>query len=58
MSTGTKAKEIESRLLVVVALSVSMIFAGYIVSVITHQENIQLNPDTHSQRPIVVGYLA
>jgi hypothetical protein len=58
MSTGTKTKEIESRLWVAVALSVSMIFTSYIVSVINHQENIQVNAHTHSQRPVVVGYLA
>lgn len=58
MSTETKAKESESRLWLAVALSMSMIFTSYVVSVFNHQEDIQVNANTHSQRPIVVGYLA
>ena len=58
MSTGTKAKENESRLWIAVALSMSMIFTSYIVSVTNHQEDTQVNANTQSHRPIVVGYLA
>lgn len=58
MSTGTKAKENESRLWVAVALSMSMIFTSYAISVFNHQEDYQVNANTHSQRPIVVSYLA
>lgn len=58
MSTDTKAKESESRLWLAVALSMSMIFTSYVVSVFNHQEDIQVNANTNSQRPIVVGYLA
>ncbi len=58
MSTETRVKENESRLWVAVALSMSMIFTSYIVSVATHKEDIQVNANIHSQRPIVVGYLA
>ena len=58
MSTKTKAKENESRLWVAVALSMTMIFNSYAVSVLNHKEDYQVNAHTHSQRPIVVGYLA
>lgn len=58
MSTETKAKESESRLWLAVALSMSMIFTSYVVSVFNHQEDIQVNANTNSQRHIVVGYLA
>lgn len=58
MSTETKAKESESRLWLAVALSMSMIFTSYVVSVFNHQEDIQVNGNTNSQRHIVVGYLA
>jgi|GWRWMinimDraft_5_1066013.scaffolds.fasta_scaffold00031_21 hypothetical protein len=62
MSTENKAqesfKESESRLWVAVALSMSMIFTSYAISVFNHQEDNQVNAYTHSQRPIVVSYLA
>jgi hypothetical protein len=58
MSTGTKAKENESRLGVAVALSMAMIFTSYAISVFNHKEDYQVNANTHSQRPIVVSYLA
>jgi hypothetical protein len=58
MSTETKAQENESRLWVAVALSISMIFTSYAVSVFNHKEDYQVNATTHSQRPIVVSYLA
>ena len=62
MNTETNAKEnvqdSESRLWVAVALSMSMIFTSYAVSVFNHKEDYQVNATTHSQRPIVVSYLA
>lgn len=62
MSTEPKAKENakenESRLWVAVALSMSMIFTSYAVSVFNHKEEYQVNAHTHSQQPIVVSYLA
>ncbi len=58
MNTETKAQESESRLGVAIALSMAMIFTSYAISVFNHQEDIQVNATTHSQRPIVVSYLA
>ena len=62
MSTETKAhenaKENESRLGLAVALSMAMIFTSYAISVFNHQEDTQANAYTHSQRPVVVSYIA
>jgi hypothetical protein len=62
MSTETKAhenaKENESRLGLAVALSMAMIFTSYAISVFNHQEDTQANATTHSQRPVVVSYIA
>lgn len=58
MNTETKAQESESRLGVAIALSMAMIFTSYAISVFNHQEDSQVNAYTHSQRPIVVSYLA
>jgi hypothetical protein len=58
MSTQTKANEHQSRLWVAVALSMSMIFTSYVISVLNHQEEYQVNATINSQRPIVVSYLA
>ena len=51
-------KESESRLWVAVALSMTMIFTSYAISLVNHQEDNQVNAYSHSQRPIVVSYLA
>lgn len=58
MNTETKAKESESRLWVAVALSMTMIFTSYAISVFNHQEDSQVNAYTPSHRPVVVSYLA
>jgi hypothetical protein len=58
MSQGTKSSENESRLWVAVALSMTMIFTSYAISVLDHQKDQQFNAHTNSQRPIVVSYLA
>jgi hypothetical protein len=58
MSTETKAQESESRLGVAIALSMAMIFTSYAISLFNHQEEYQVNATTHSQRPVVVSYIA
>ena len=62
MNTEHKAqesfKESESRLWVAVALSMSMIFTSYVVSVFNHYDDIDMNAPNYTHRPIVVSYLA
>ena len=58
MRTETKAQENESRLGLAVALSMAMIFTSYAISVFNHEEDTQANAYTHSQRPVVVSYIA
>jgi hypothetical protein len=58
MSTETKTEQSESRLGVAFALSMAMIFTSYAISVFNHKEDIQANATTHSQRPVVVSYIA
>ena len=53
-----KAKESESRLWLAVALSLSMIFTSYVVSVFNHYDDIDMNAPNYTHRPIVVSYLA
>ena len=58
MRTETKSKDTESRLGVAIALSMAMIFTSYAISVFNHKEDTQANAYTHSQRPVVVSYIA
>ncbi|MBL0925505.1 MAG: hypothetical protein IBJ12_13715 [Sphingomonadaceae bacterium] len=58
MSTETNRQENESRLGIAFALSMAMIFTSYAISVLNHKEDIQANATTHSQRPVVVSYIA
>jgi len=58
IETSDKANGSESRLWLAVALSVSMIFASYAVSVLNHYDDIDMNVPNYTHRPIVVSYLA
>ena len=58
MSQETKSSETGSRLWVAVALSMTMIFTSYAISVLDHQKDQQFNVHPNSPRPIVVSYLA
>lgn len=48
----------ESRLWLAVALSISMIFTSYAVSVLNHHDDGELNAQIYTHRPTVVSYLA
>jgi len=48
----------ESRLLLAVALSISMIFTSYAVSVVNHRSAGEISAHSQPNRPIVVSYLA
>ena len=48
----------ESHLLLAVALSISMIFTSYAVSVLNHRDAGGKNTQTLTYRPFVVSYLA
>jgi hypothetical protein len=58
IGTSDKANGSESRLWLAVALSVSMIFTSYAVSVLNHYDDINMNVPNYTHRPIVVSYLA
>jgi hypothetical protein len=58
IESSDKVHGSESRLWLAVALSVSMIFTSYAVSVLNHYDNIDLNVPNYTHRPIVVSYLA
>ncbi|GAA3744583.1 hypothetical protein GGR91_001181 [Sphingorhabdus rigui] len=58
IGTSYKAKGSESRLWLAVALSLSMIFTSYAVSVFNHYDDIDMNAPNYTHRPIVVSYLA
>lgn len=58
IGTSDKANESESRLWLAVALSLSMIFTSYVVSVFNHYDDIDMNAPNYTHRPIVVSYLA
>ena len=58
IETSDKVMGSESRLWLAVALSVSMIFTSYAVSVLNHHANIDMNVQNYTHRPIVVSYLA
>ncbi len=58
IGTGDNASGSESRLWLAVALSLSMIFTSYAVSVFNHYDDIDMNAPNYTHRPIVVSYLA
>ena len=58
IETCDNVKASESRLWLAVALSVSMIFTSYAVSVLNHYDDIDMNVPNYTHRPIVVSYLA
>lgn len=58
IETNHKGNVQESRLWLAVALSISMIFTSYAVSVINHRDAGGKNTQTLPHRPFVVSYLA
>lgn len=58
IGTSNNVNGNESRLWLAVALSVSMIFTSYAVSVLNHHNDDEMNVQTYTHRPIVVSYLA
>ncbi|MES2783463.1 MAG: hypothetical protein V4657_11765 [Pseudomonadota bacterium] len=48
----------DSRLWLAVALSFTMIFTSYAVSVLNHRNDGEMTVQTQPNRPIVVSYLA
>jgi len=58
IGTSEKANGSESRLWLAVALSVSMIFTSYAVSVLNHYDDVNMNVPNYTHRPIGVSYLA
>ena len=58
IGTSDNVSGSESRLWLAVALSVSMIFTSYAVSVLNHYDDIDMNVQNYTHRPIVVSYLA
>lgn len=48
----------ESRLWLAVALSISMIFTSYAVSVLNHRNDGDMNVQNYTHKPFVVSYLA
>ncbi len=58
IETSNNANGSESRLWLAVALSISMIFTSYAVSVLNHHDGGDLNAQTYTHRPFVVSYLA
>jgi len=57
-SSTSDTPESQSRLWVAVAVSMTMIFTSYAVSVLNHQNDVDVNAQTYSPRPVVVSYLA
>jgi hypothetical protein len=58
IETSDKVQASESRLWLAVALSMSMIFTSYAVSVLNHYDDIDMNVPNYTHRPIVISYLA
>ena len=58
IGTSDNVSGSESRLWLAVALSVSMIFTSYAVSVLNHHDDGDMNVQNYTHRPIVVSYLA
>jgi hypothetical protein len=58
IGTSNDVSGSESRLWLAVALSVSMIFTSYAVSVLNHYDDVNMNVPNYTHRPIVVSYLA
>ena len=48
----------DSRFWLAVALSFTMIFTSYAVSVLNHRSAAEISAQNQPNRPIVVGYLA
>jgi hypothetical protein len=48
----------ESRLGLAIAISISMIFTSYAVSVLNHHDDGEMNAQIYTNRPAVVSYLA
>lgn len=57
-SSTHETQESQSRLWVAVAVSMTMIFTSYAVSVLNHQNDVEVNAQIYSARPVVVSYLA
>lgn len=57
-SSANGTQESQSRLWVAVAVSMTMIFTSYAVSVLNHQNDVEVNAQIYSNRPVVVSYLA
>lgn len=57
-SSANETQESQSRLWVAVAVSMTMIFTSYAVSVLNHQNDVEVNAQIYSNRPVVVSYLA
>jgi hypothetical protein len=58
IGTSNNVNGSESRLWLAVALSMSMIFTSYAVSVLNHHDDGDMNVQNYTHRPIVVSYLA
>lgn len=56
--SASDTQENRSSLWVAVALSMTMIFTSYAVSVLDHQNDVEVNAQTYSPRPVIVSYLA
>ena len=55
---GSHSSEKDSRLWLAVALSFTMIFTSYAVSVLNHRNDGEASAHTQPNRSIVVSYLA
>ncbi|WP_295446277.1 hypothetical protein [Sphingorhabdus sp. EL138] len=55
---GSHSSEQDSRLWLAVALSFTMIFSSYAVSVLNHRNDGEVSARTQLNRSIVVSYLA
>jgi hypothetical protein len=58
IGTNHQGNAQESRLWLAIALSISMIFTSYAVSVLNHHDAGGKNTQTLTYRPFVVSYLA
>jgi len=58
IETNHKGNAQESRLWLAIALSISMIFTSYAVSVLNHHDEDGMHAQTLTHRPFVVSYLA
>ena len=58
IETSSNPNGQDSRLWLAVALSFTMIFTSYAVSVLNHHDDGGMNAQTYTHRPFVVSYLA